>query len=134
MFDKTVNSFTQLRSVQRKSVLDSKAKEQQQKLRDQAGAVLAKVAGHNASPQLMLVMTSVHLDAFTKVIAEIDKMTAELKQQQADEVKQRDVCIAELNDNKLAREASYDEQAALLQKIADLESAIEQMKKDIEAH
>merc|ERR1719161_2587667 len=133
MFDKTVNSFTQLRSVQRKSVLDSKSKEQQQKLRDQAGAVLAKVAGHNASPQLMLVMTSVHLDAFTKVIAEIDKMTAELKQQQKDEVEQRDYCIAELNKNNLTMEAAYDTQANLMQKIADLESTIEQLTKDIEA-
>merc|ERR1719316_1480625 len=78
-------------------------------------------------------MTSVHLDAFTKVIAEIDKMIAQLKTQQKDEVEQRDWCIAELNKNNLTMEATYDTQAALIQKIADLESTIEQLKKDIEA-
>merc|ERR550537_1182394 len=78
-------------------------------------------------------MTSVHLDAFTKVIAEIDKMTAELKKQQQEEVEKRDWCIAELNKNNLTQEAMYDQQASLMQKIADLESSIEQMKKDIEA-
>merc|ERR1719420_1054780 len=78
-------------------------------------------------------MTFVHLDAFTKVIAEIDKMVAQLKQQQKDEVEQRDWCIAELNKNTLEMDAAYDLQAALIQKIADLESTIEQLKKDIEA-
>lgn len=78
-------------------------------------------------------MTSVHLDAFTKVIAEIDKMTAELKAQQADEVKKRDFCIKELNENQLAQDAKYDEKASIESKISDLESTIEQLKKDIEA-
>jgi chromosome segregation ATPase len=133
MFDKTVNSaFTQVANSA-KTVMDSKTKEQQERLRDRAGAALAKVAGHNASPQLVLIMTSVHLDAFTKVIAEIDKMTAELKKQQQDEVEERDYCIAELNKNNLTLEATYDTQAALMAKIADLESSIDAMKKDIEA-
>jgi chromosome segregation ATPase len=78
-------------------------------------------------------MTSVHLDAFTKVIAAIDKMIVELKTQQKDEVEQRDWCIAELNKNTLEMDAAYDKQAALIQKIADLESTIETLKKDIEA-
>jgi len=128
LFDKTVNSFTQVASVSH-----SLSKQKEQKLRDRAGAALAKVAGHNPSPQLILIMTSVHLDAFTKVIAEIDKMTAELKKQQQEEVEKRDWCIAELNKNNLTMEAAYDKQAALMQKIADLESSIETMKKDIEA-
>jgi len=128
LFDKTVNSFTQVAAVSH-----SLSKQKEQKLRDRAGAALAKVAGHNPSPQLILIMTSVHLDAFTKVIAEIDKMTAELKKQQQEEVEKRDWCIAELNKNNLTMEAAYDKQAALMQKIADLESSIETMKKDIEA-
>merc|ERR1719265_3058046 len=133
MFDKTVNTaFTQVANSVA-TIEDSEAQERQQKLRDLAGAALAKVAGHNASPQLVLIMTSVHLDAFTKVIAEIDKMTAELKKQQQDEVEQRDWCISELNKNNLTTEAAYDKQAALMQKIADLESAIEAMTKDIAA-
>merc|ERR1719265_2082348 len=134
MFDKTVNTaFTQKTQKVQRTVQDSQSKEQQQRLRDRAGAALAQVAGRNPSPQLVLIMTSVHLDAFTKVIAEIDKMTAELKKQQQDVVEQRDWCIKELNKNNLTQEAMYDQQASLMQKIADLESSIEQMKKDIEA-
>merc|ERR1719265_1080626 len=133
MFDKTVNTAFTQKTQKVQTVLDSQSKEQQQRLRDRAGAALAQVAGRNPSPQLVLIMTSVHLDAFTKVIAEIDKMTAELKKQQQDEVEQRDWCIAELNKNNLTMEAAYDKQAALMQKIEDLTSAIEQMKKDIEA-
>jgi len=129
LFDKSVNTaFTQVATVS-----NSEAKQREQRLRDRAGAALAKVAGHSPSPQLVLIMTSVHLDAFTKVIAEIDKMIAQLKTQQKDEVEQRDWCIAELNKNNLTMEATYDTQAALIQKIADLESTIEQLTKDIEA-
>jgi len=137
LFDKAVNTaFTQIGSVSHskaKTVSDSKAEEQQQKLREQASKALAKVAGRDISPQLMLIMTSVHLDAFTKVIAEIDKMTAEIKTQMADEVKQRDWCIAELDKNTLEKDAAYDEQTALNTKIADLTSTIETLTKDIEA-
>merc|ERR1719158_1913824 len=128
LFDKTVNSFTQVATVSH-----SLSKQKEQKLRDRAGAALAKVAGHNPSPQLILIMTSVHLDAFTKVIAEIDKMTAELKKQQQEEVEKRDWCIAELNKNNLTMEAAYDLQANLMAKIEDLTSTIETLKKDIEA-
>merc|ERR1719265_819986 len=133
MFDKTVNTAFTAFAQKVATVLDSQSKEHQQRLRDRAGAALAQVAGRNPSPQLVLIMTSVHLDAFTKVIAEIDKMTAELKKQQQDEVEQRDWCIKELNKNNLTQEAMYDQQASLMRKIADLESSIEQMKKDIEA-
>merc|ERR1719172_154334 len=47
MFDKTVNSFTQVKKVV--TVSDSYARQKEQKLRDRAGAALAKVAGRNAS-------------------------------------------------------------------------------------
>merc|ERR1719265_2317272 len=133
MFDKTVNTAFTQKTQKVQTVLDTQSKEQQQRLRDRAGAALAQVAGRNPSPQLVLIMTSVHLDAFTKVIAEIDKMTAELKKQRQDEVEQRDWCIKELNKNNLTQEAMYDQQASIKSKISDLESTIEQLKKDIEA-
>jgi hypothetical protein len=132
LFDKSVNTaFAQV--ARSDTVSDEAAKQREQRLRDRAGAALAKVANHNPSPQLVLIMTSVHLDAFTKVIAEIDKMIAQLKTQQKDEVEQRDWCIAELNKNTLEMDAAYDKQAALIQKIADLESTIETLTKDIKA-
>merc|ERR550514_1348074 len=78
-------------------------------------------------------MTSVQLDAFTKVKALIDKMVEELKTQQADEIKTRDWCIAELDKTNLTMEAKYDLQANLMTKIEDLTSTIETLTKDIEA-
>merc|ERR1719359_554400 len=107
--------------------------QQQQQLRDRAVAVLARAAGHSGAPQLALIMTSVQLDAFTKVKELIDKMVAELKQQQKDEIEQRDWCIAELDKTNLTMEAKYDLQANLIAKIADREKTIEELTKEIEA-
>merc|ERR1719169_158857 len=54
LFDKSVNTaFTQVTTV-----TNSEAKQREQRLRDRAGAALAKVAGHSPSPQLVLIMTS----------------------------------------------------------------------------
>lgn len=126
MFDKTVNTAF----LQRKSV--SIASQKEKKLRSKALAVLAHAAGTSHSPQLGLIMVSVRLDAFDKVKAAIDKMVAELKAQQADEVTKRDWCTDELNKNNLTMEAKYDLQSNLQTKIADLEKAIEVMTKDME--
>jgi chromosome segregation ATPase len=93
--------------------------------------VLTTLAAHELPPQLALAMTSVKLDAFTKVKELIDKMVAELKQQQADEIAQRDWCIAELDKTNLTMEAKYDLQANLMAKIEDLKTTIETLTKDI---
>merc|ERR1719183_3285771 len=83
------------------------------------------------SPQLALVAARAQLDAFTEVKVEIDKMLAELKKQQADEVDLRDWCIGELNTNKRQTTHAYDTKAALEAKIADLKKTIEQLTTDI---
>jgi len=83
------------------------------------------------SPRLVLLVTSARIDAFTEVKAEIDKMIAELKKQMADEVKERDFCIAELDKVKLKEEAKYDKQAKLTAQIDDLKSAVDKFTKDI---
>merc|ERR1719473_2232513 len=72
------------------------------------------------------------VNSFTQVAAVSHSLSKQKKQKQ-EEVEKRDWCIAELNKNNLTMEATYDKQAALMQKIADLESSIESMKKDIEA-
>merc|ERR1719335_2045376 len=135
MFDKTVNTaFLQrasgLNSAQAIQKHQQASKEQQ--LRDRAVSVLTRLAGREISPQLALTMTSVKLDAFTKVKELIDKMVAELKKQQADEIAQRDWCIAELDKTNLTMEAKYDLQANLMAKIEDLNTTIATLTKDIE--
>merc|ERR1719235_1641371 len=136
MFDKTVNTaFLQrasgLNSAQAIQKHQQASKEQQ--LRDRAVSVLTRLAGNAMSPQLALTMTSVKLDAFTKVKELIDKMVAELKKQQADEIAQRDWCIAELDKTNLTLEAKYDLQANLMAKIEDLTTTIATLTKDIKA-
>merc|ERR1719161_3525559 len=77
MFDKTVNSFVQ-KSVSYDQV-------EQKIKREKVVNALEALAQRTQSPRIVLLVTSARLDAFTKVIAEIDKMIAELKTQQADE-------------------------------------------------
>ena len=70
---------------------------------------------------------------FTEVLEAIDKMVAELKTQQADEVKQRDWCKDELANNDRETAAADDKKVSLEMKIADLEKTIEILKADIES-
>lgn len=100
--------------------------------RHRAIETLQKAALNSRSPRLVLLATSVRLDAFTKVKEEIDKMIAELKKQSADEIKQRDWCIAELDKTNRTLEAKYDKQASLMAKMADLEKSIETFQKSIQ--
>lgn len=82
---------------------------------------------------MLSLATAAELDAFTKVKEAIDKMVAELKTQQADEVKQRDWCKDELANNDRETAAADDKKVSLEMKIADLEKTIETLKADIES-
>merc|ERR1719498_31837 len=55
--------------------------------RQQAAAVLRKAAAKGLSPELSVLATTVELDSFTRVKKAINDMIAQLKTQQADEVK-----------------------------------------------
>lgn len=86
---------------------------------------MIRAAGRYGVPRLALIATSVQLDEFTKVKAEIDRLLAELKTQQEDEQAHKDECVAELNKNKRETAAAYDKKASLETKKADLEKEIE---------
>lgn len=124
MFDKTVNTaFIQVTA-------QSHAALRENDMRQRAEAVLARVA--HQSPQIAMIAMKVKLDAFTKVIEAIDKMIVELKDQQADEVKHRDFCIAELNKNTREQDAAYAKRESLTANIADLEATIKKLGENIE--
>merc|ERR1719271_411115 len=89
LFDKTVNSFVQLKELKARSRTR------------RAASVLRGVAKKTNNVQLMALASKVQLDAFVKVKKAIDDMTAALTQEQADEVKHRDFCVDELNSNEL---------------------------------
>jgi len=124
LFGKTVNTaFIQLTA-------QNHAAQRENSLRQRAAAVLARVAAK--SPKIAMIATSVKLDAFTKVIEEIDKMIVELKDQQADEVKHRDFCIAELNKNTLQMDEAHAKRDSLEANIADMQATIKKLAENIE--
>merc|ERR1719191_2378594 len=128
MFDKTVNTaFIQVTA-------GSSTKIRENSSRQRAAAVLARVTGlgHAESPKIAMIAESIKLDAFTKVIEMIDKMIVELKNQQQDEVKHRDFCIAELNKNTLQMDAAHAKRESLEANIADMQATIKKLAENIE--
>merc|ERR1719421_2196246 len=75
--------------------------------------------------------TRVRLDAFGKLIDDIDGMVKDLKKQKADQVKQKDYCNDALHKNDMAQDAKSTEMEKLDAKIADLTSLIEELTASI---
>jgi len=118
-FDKSVNSFIQVNSEDKNK-------------RNRAVMVLRNAAAASKNPAMALIAISAQLDVFTKIKAEIDKLVAEMKVQQADEVDHRDFCIKSLNENQLSQTAAYDKKDSLTTRIADLEKNIETLTASLE--
>merc|ERR1719353_2580062 len=68
---------------------------------------------------------------FDEVIANIDKMKAALKDEQAEEVKQKDYCIAEFNENEKNVAEKSTMKTDLETRIADDTTEIETLTEDI---
>jgi peptidoglycan hydrolase CwlO-like protein len=100
-------------------------------LRREASALLRGVAAKLKSPELSILATSVELDAFTRVKKAIDDMIAQLKAQQADEVKKHDWCNFELHENEVATMKTEDKKADLTAKVEDLGSTLSRITDEI---
>merc|ERR1719265_2624032 len=98
------------------------------KARSKAAAVLA--AAH--SPRLSAMASRVRLDAFTKVKKAIDDMITQLGKEKEDEIKHKDFCTDELNQNQLQTEKKEREKADLEAKIEDLELTIKTLTEQID--
>jgi DNA repair exonuclease SbcCD ATPase subunit len=121
-FDKTVStSFMQVSAKKRKSSLLKRA-----------ASVLRNVRG--GSVQLAALAVTVELDGFEKAKAAIDKMVADLTKQQSEEVKHKDWCQNEMQDNAVETEAKDDHKTNLQTSISDLTQTIEKLTKEIEAN
>jgi len=103
----------------------------QKKARREAVAMLKAAAAKTGSTQLLALAATAGLDAFTKVIAAVDEMVADLKQQLADDVEHKDYCTKELAENDKATMIAQDEKADLEAHIEDLKSTIDTLTKDI---
>merc|ERR1719161_3115804 len=99
--------------------------------RSQAADVLKAVAQKVNSPRLAAFALRMKLDAFTKVKGAIDDMIAELTKQNADEIKQKDICADEFNTNQLQTEKKIREKTDLEALIDDLKNTIAKLTKEI---
>jgi len=69
--------------------------------RKRAAKVLLGAAARSGNPDFSVLATSVQLDAFTKVKELIEEMISKLKLQQKDEVKKKDFCDSEFQENEM---------------------------------
>merc|ERR1719207_31474 len=95
--------------------------------------VLVKASKDLQAPRLSTLAMKLKLDAFSKVKENIDDMVEKLKLESADEVKDRDFCIGELNTNDRQAAAKTDAKADLEAKIAQLDSDIADLTASIKA-
>jgi hypothetical protein len=101
--------------------------------RTRASRMLLEEALALGSPRLSMLAASMRTDVFAKIKTAIDEMVAQLKQEQKDEVKHRDFCIAELNENEKATDDAYDTKKELQTKTDELEMLIKNTDEEIAA-
>jgi hypothetical protein len=82
--------------------------------------------------KLSALAMSVQLDAFTKVKEAMDQMVAELKTEQAEEVKLKEYCVSELNQNEQQTYTKTEEKEDLERKMEQLTTLKERLTKEIE--
>jgi len=82
--------------------------------------------------KLSALTMAVQLDAFTKVKEAMDQMIAELKEEQADEVKLKEYCTAQLNENAQTTLAKTQEKEDLERKMEQLQTLQARLTKEIE--
>jgi len=99
--------------------------------RASAAQILRSVAKKTGNPQLSVLATSVELDAFTEVKKMIDEMIATLKLQQKDEVKKKDWCDSEIQENTMQTMKATDLKTDQETQIEDLSTSIKTLTEEI---
>merc|ERR1719460_2165937 len=89
--------------------------------------------GANAGPRMQLstLAVTVGLDSFTKIKEAMDKMVAELKKEQEEEVKFKSYCTKEINLNEKATYEKTEEKEDLEALIAKLTKLIKKLGEEI---
>merc|ERR1719197_1000125 len=102
------------------------------KRRNAIAKVLSQAAKKFADPQLSALAVRARLDAFTKVKKSIQDMVDKLVKEKEDEIKHKDFCIEEINNNERDTEMKERDRDDLTAKIDDLTSTIDTLSKAIE--
>jgi len=85
----------------------------------------------HGNPELSMLASSVELDSFARVKRAIDDMTAQLKTQQADEVKKQDWCKEELHRNEVNTMKATSLKDQLDVKVEDLVSTADKLTEEV---
>jgi hypothetical protein len=104
----------------------------QSKRRAEIAAVLSQAAEKSRDPRLSTLATQARLDAFTKVKKSIQDMVDKLIKEKEDEIKHKDFCIEEINNNERDTEMKERDRDDLVAKIDDLAMQIDALAKAIE--
>jgi hypothetical protein len=99
--------------------------------REKARTILMRQAKKDASASLLAVASAVELDAFSKVTEMINKMIADLEQEQKDEKEHKDYCEAELHTNEMATMDNDNLMKDLQAQINDLAAQIDTFTDEI---
>jgi len=94
--------------------------------------VLTQAAQKSQDPRLSTLATQARLDAFTKVKKSIQDMVDKLIKEKEDEIKHKDFCIEEINNNERDTEMKERDRDDLVAKIDDLAMQIDSLAKAIE--
>merc|ERR1719201_3075305 len=100
----------------------------QKKDRRARGAAVLRAAG------LTQLANEAGFDVFAKIKESIDKMSADLKQTQADEVKEKDACETQLRENDIASQKKQRDITELTTFIDEATQTIETLTKEIATH
>merc|ERR1719359_2117242 len=118
--------------------IDSVSNNDQSRLATQNAAAttamqkIMAVARQHKNWALATLAVHVRLDAFTKVKEAMDKMTAELKEQQKAEVEKKEYCTKKIDETEDFIKVGEQTKADLDGKHKDLTSGIEGLKSGIE--
>mmetsp|Transcript_14721 Transcript_14721/g.26139 ORF Transcript_14721/g.26139 Transcript_14721/m.26139 type:complete len:354 (+) Transcript_14721:2-1063(+) len=99
--------------------------------RTQAVKLLRAVSQRVHNPRLAALAERVRIDAFTRVKKAIDDMLAQLLKEKEAEIKQKDFCISEFDENTLQTEKAERSKASFTAKMEDLEMTIKTLTTDI---
>jgi len=102
------------------------------KRRDAVAKNLAQAAKKFNDPKLSTLAVRARLDAFTKVKKSIEDMVDKLIKEKEDEIKHKDFCIEEINNNERDTEMKERDRDDLIAKIDDLAMTIDSLSKAIE--
>ena len=96
-----------------------------------AARAVSKALAVSGDVRLVQLAAKVRQDPMAAVKESVDKMVEDLKQQRADEAKERDQCNEDLHLNEKTTAEKENEKENLNTNIADLESAISNLNDDI---